>query len=129
MPKEDSRAYHETKSHSNFKLFLQLFYIFRVRRRVDNPFSRLWVCERQGQRVQSRARNQVCVRGAIQDISEQWIPQRRQMRADLVCTACQRTRFEQGPGLSPYKDFEVRFRGFAPFMVDGGTVLVSHVDS
>jgi hypothetical protein len=49
------------------------------------------------------------------------------MRADLVRAAGQRTRFEQSLGMSPFKDCEVRFRGFAPFMVHGRAVLVTYV--
>lgn len=83
--------------------------------------------ERQGERVQRRTADEVCLCPPVQDIAKQGKLQRVQVRADLVRAPGQRTGFEQGLCLSPFKDFEVRFRGFAPFMVHRRAVLVTDV--
>ena len=53
--------------------------------------------------------------------------QRGQVCTDLVCASRPWARFEQSPGLFPFKHLESCFRGFAPFKIDRGAVFVSHV--
>jgi hypothetical protein len=101
--------------------------------RVGNRKSHLFPCYRMGKSkvlsVQGRTRNEICLRGTIESITQQGETKRKRMDANLVCAPGKRTSFKQRVANTPIQNTEGSF-GWLPFtVINNSAMAVTHIDA